>query len=126
VALVLGALGRLRCKLVASEYEIHTAVLEELRREGITRVLHEVKLAGHGRIDFLAQSDGGYGVGIEVKKGKIGSRAIAAQIERYGRDPLVDELVMVIERTVFEPPQVTSTGKRVHYVSLSKNWGVAL
>jgi hypothetical protein len=126
---ILGAMGRLRCGMAESEYEIHQAIMQVLVRERI-QFRHEYKLGKRCRIDFIcgdaAANSEWDGVGIEVKKGKVGSTEIARQVERYGQWPAVRAIVLVIERNVYAAPERTSGGKPVYYVSLSKNWGIAL
>jgi hypothetical protein len=121
---VTAACGRLRCELAASEYEIHAAVARELEAEGVTAV-HEYRLGGKRRVDFFCPGAGGRGVAVEIKKGKVWSRELAAQVERYAADGRVGAVVMVIERNVYDPP-AEAAGKPVRYVSLSKAWGIAL
>jgi hypothetical protein len=114
------AVRGVRGALVDSEYELHGRIARELEAAGIA-FEREVKLGERMRIDFLCQG----GVGIEVKKGKVGSAALAGQAWRYAGSDRVTALVLVVERNVAHVP-ATANGKPVRYIGLSKLWGVAI
>lgn len=113
--------GIRRMVAAQSEYELHATIEEALRVAGIS-YQHEVKLGPRCRIDFLVASAG---VGIEVKKGRVGSGAIEAQAARYLAFPAINELIVVVERTVYTAPQEIG-GKRLTVISLNALNGVAL
>jgi len=112
------ALRGLRYEGGASEYEIHGQIEAALKSAGIA-FEREVKLGARRRIDFLTAG----GIGIEVKKGKAASGAVAEQVDRYGESERVKAVVLVVERSVFRAPEETSGGKPVVYLSLSKLMG---
>lgn len=115
---VLTILGNLRMHLSRSEYDIHRAIKAQLTAAGIP-FDPEVKLGPRARIDFVVEG----GLGIEVKKGKVGSTPLRAQAKRYVAFDQINELILVVERCVFAAPR--DLGKPVHYIALSKNWGIA-
>lgn len=82
----------------------------------------EYKLSSRNRIDFFLPESG---IGIEIKIGKPSSRKVANQIHRYTDHDKIRELVIVVERNLFRVP-VELNGKKIHYISLSSNWGIAI
>jgi len=116
----LASLRRLRVQAVRLEYGLQDDIAAQLSADGIP-FAKEYKLAPRNRIDFLVPS----GIGIEVKKGKPNAGQVASQIERYSRFDSIQTLVLVVERNVFDYAS-SANGKPVHYVSLSKLWGIAL
>lgn len=118
-ARIIAAVRTIRADLASSEYDIHAEVARALRAAGVA-FRTEVKLGPRARIDFLAEG----GTGIEIKKGKVASAALRAQATRYCAFPVVLELVLLVERCVFAAP--LDLGKPVHYLSLSKNWGISI
>lgn len=102
------------------ESQIHGAIAAALDKRGIGYE-HEHVLGPRARVDFLCAG----GIAIEVKKGKPGSKALEAQAARYADFESVTCIFLVVERSVFEAP-VEVNGKPVHYIALSKNWGVAV
>lgn len=63
--------------------------------------------------------------GIEVKKGKPNTKAVAKQLRRYGKSDCIDFLIFVSERGLHYHIKETN-GKPVHYISLSSNWGLTV
>lgn len=108
---------------------IHPQALERDIQNHIQRMLEqrsipfdrEFVLGPRNRVDFLC--DGG--IAIELKKGKPGSEALAAQAARYATFDAVTAVVLVVERCVFDVPEEVN-GKPIHYVALNRNWGIAL
>lgn len=117
---IVEALAAIQVPPSESEAYLHGAITAALLDAGIA-FSHEHSLGRGCRIDFLC--DGG--VGIEVKKGKPNRKSLAKQVERYAAFKAVTALVVVVERNLFDPIREAG-GKPVAYVSLSRNWGVAL
>lgn len=117
---ILCVLGTLRLNPVAYESEIKAAVSSALASAGIKHGV-EIRLGKRNRIDFLCVG----GVGIEVKKGKPPRKATIRQVERYCSFSVISELILVVERNLSGHP-LQCNGKRVHYLALSKLWGIAL
>ncbi len=110
----------LRVMAVTDERSLQDQVAAALETGGVPH-RREVVLGPRSRIDFIA----GDGIGIEIKKGKAASGAVEAQLDRYASHDAVKELILVVERNVFDWPRQVR-GKRVRYVALSRMWGVAL
>lgn len=120
LAAVLCVLTTFRPEVISAESHLQAKVAAALATAGI-RFEREARLGTRSRIDFLCAG----GIGIEVKKGKPGSAAVNAQIERYLGHPQLSALVLVVERNVFKP--ITEAhGKPVRYVALNRQGGVAL
>lgn len=117
---VVEACRRLRMCLVESEYQIHDELAREFERAGI-EYSREAKLAPRSRIDFLCIGN----IGVEVKKGKPNSKKLAAQARRYLDSGVLDGLILLVERNVYQHDR-EYLGKPIEYISLSKLWGVAL
>jgi hypothetical protein len=79
----------------------------------------EVKLEQGSRVDFLARG----GVVIEVKKGKPNAKQVLTQILRYVESPRVNALILASERSI-NVDLNRSVGKPVHFITLTKNWGI--
>ena len=118
---VLQSLRALRLHPVEHEFEIHDAMAEQFRVDGI-QFSREVKLGPGCRVDFFVHAGG---VAVEVKKGKPNRAQLEAQVSRYAAFPDVQAVVMVVERSLFGYPEKVN-GKPVHYVGLNRQWGVAL
>lgn len=116
--IVLQILRAFRPRVYRLEIEIQNDIEAALRQADVPH-LREAHL-GAGRIDFLV--DGG--TGIEVKKGKAGSRPVSNQLEQYCRFGMVREVILVVERSVADVPPFVQ-GKRLHYLSLNEGGGVA-
>ena len=80
---------------------------------------HEHKLGPRRRIDFLVDR-----VGLEVKKGRPASSALAKQLRRYLESDDLDAVIVVTQRVTALPK--TIGGKPVYLISLNRLWGVAL
>lgn len=115
---VMEALETIRCPAVCTEAELHGLIAEALDRAGL-QACHEVTLAPHCRIDFMAG-----GVGLEVKKSRPVRGALHRQLLRYAACPQVEALVVVAPRGVNLPK--TAGGKRVYMVCLERLWGISL
>jgi len=81
----------------------------------------EVWVAKRSRVDFMLED----GVVIEVKRGKPNSKTVAAQLKKYAASVNVSEIILVSERGLVWHIE-ESNGKRVHYVSLARNWGLTI
>jgi hypothetical protein len=117
---VIRAISRIRAYPVTTEAEIYAMIARELDAEKM-HYAREVKLGPRNRIDFIVAGR----IGIETKKGKPNSKDVAAQIERYCVSPMIGELILVVERNVFQHV-VSASGKPVHYIALNKLWGIAI
>lgn len=117
---VLASLRRLRVQIVGMEYDLQADIAAQFDKDGVT-YSKEHKLGPHNRVDFLIAG----GIGVEVKKGKPNSRQVMAQVERYAQFPQITALVLVVERNVFQYDR-SANGKPVYYISLAKQWGIAL
>jgi hypothetical protein len=120
VPIILDALSSLRLHPQAKEFDIQEAIRQKLYTTAIP-FWKEHKLGPGARVDFLC----GYGIAIEVKKGKPNSATLRAQAARYAAFDAVFCIILVVERCVFDAPAEVD-GKPVHYVALAKNWGIAL
>ena len=118
LAAVLGALKELRSPFALYENDIHRMVADRLSEAGLPFV-HEAKLAPGCRIDFLVDD-----IGIEIKKGKLESKTVQAQLLRYAACEAVSAIVLLTQRSVKIPKNVM--GKPVHVIVLNQLWGVAL
>lgn len=117
---VVAAMGRLRVARVSLESDLYDPIASLLFTGGVA-FLREFRLGPGCRIDFLTK----FGTGIEVKKGKVNSREISGQLERYAAFESVKAIVLVVERSVFMAPTIAN-GKPVVYVALNRLRGVAL
>lgn len=117
---VLASLRKLRVRNIGVEHALQRGIAGRFDADGIS-YSKEHKLGARNRIDFLIPG----GVGVEVKKGKPNSAEVQAQVERYCGFAAVTELVLVVERSVFEYKQ-SANGKPVHYIALNKLWGISL
>lgn len=80
-------------------------------------------VTGRGaRIDFFVEK---YGIGIEIKKGKPNTGAVARQLERYASSDIVKGLILITERGLRYHIE-TAHDKPVRYVSLAFNWGLTV
>jgi hypothetical protein len=119
--------SQLRVGQIRTEAELHEYILAAVRTEGFTSV-HEAMLAPGCRIDILVDET----IGIEVKKGKPNAAAVRAQIERYCATGKLRGLILVVERLAAGIPSIGKCRRPdgreipVHYIALSKRWGVAL
>ena len=118
VARVVEALGAVRMPAQPEEYDIHARVAQALGDAGLP-FEHEYRLGPRCRIDFRVGR-----VGIEVKKGRPASAALAKQLRRYLASDALDAVVVVTQRTTPLPQRIA--GKPVYPVSLNRLWGVAL
>jgi hypothetical protein len=117
---VLASLKKLRVHAIGLEYDLQAAIAAQFDQDGIP-YQKEAVLGPRNRIDFLIPG----GIGVEVKKGKPNSGEVMGQVERYAKFDAVSELILVVERSVFQYERSTN-GKPVHYVALNKLWGIAL
>ena len=115
---VLSALRTLRVPLQRGEYDLHGLVREALERAGL-QADHEVPLAPRCRIDFLCE-----GVGVEIKRGRIEHAKVLTQLRRYAACESVKALVLVTERTLALPDELS--GKPLRILCLNRLWGIAL
>lgn len=114
------ALSGVRSSLARAETELHDVIAGKLTAAGLA-FEHEYTLGPRSRVDFLVEGM----IGIEIKKGKVGSRALCEQAARYCGFDAIKGIVLVVERCVFRAPDEGELGKPVRYISLSRNWGVA-
>jgi hypothetical protein len=114
------AMATLRVHSVGVEAELQQQIAGVLDDVGI-RYGREVTIGPRSRVDFLVEG----GVVIEVKMGKPNSSQVIHQLTRYAEFEAVQALVLVVERNVYWLPESIAE-KPVRYVSLSRNWGVAL
>jgi hypothetical protein len=117
---VLASLRKLRVVAVEVEYALQEEIAKRLAADSIP-FAKEYVLGPRNRIDFLVQG----GIGIEAKMGKPNSGRVGAQVERYAAFPQITAIILVVERSVFHYRRLVN-GKPVHYISLSKLWGIAL
>ena len=115
---VLRALRTLRVPLQRGEYDLHALVREALEHAGL-HPDHEVPLAPRCRIDFLCN-----GVGIEVKRGRTERQRALTQLRRYAACEQITALVLVTERTLALPDELS--GKPLRVICLNRLWGIAL
>ena len=115
---VLRALRTLRVPLQQGEYDLHALVREALNRAGLPAE-HEVPLAPRCRIDFLCGR-----VGVEIKRGRAERARVLAQLRRYAACERIEALILVTERTLSLPDELS--GKPLRTVCLQRLWGVAL
>ena len=112
------ALQSLRAPIQQGEYDLHRMVMDALQAQGIA-CEHEVPLAKRCRIDLMCG-----GVGIEIKRGKPQRARLIEQLTRYARCERVEELILVVERSVDLPRMLC--GKPLRVVCLNRLWGIAL
>lgn len=117
---ILSMLRDCRIHTQALEIDIQNHIQRMLERRSIAFDREHV-LGPRNRVDFLCEG----GIAIELKKGKPGSEALAAQAARYAAFEAVACIILVVERCVFDVPEEVN-GKPVHYIALSRNWGVSL
>lgn len=115
---VTDALCAIRCGASAAEEELHAQVAQALWAAGI-EAAHEVRLAPHCRIDFMAGK-----IGIEIKKKRPERAKLLAQLARYAACPQVRALVVVAPRGVNLPGRIG--GKPVTMLALERLWGISL
>ena len=118
IAAVVAALSAVRMPAQPEEYDIHRAVADALSAAGLDYE-HEYKLGPRRHIDFRVGR-----VGIEVKKGRPTSPALATQLRKYLESDALDAVIVVTQRVTRVPD--TLCGKPVVLVSLNRLWGVAL
>lgn len=115
---VAAALSAVRMPAQPEEYDIHGAVAEALAAAGL-EYEHEYRLGPRRRIDFRVGR-----IGIEVKKGRPASSALAAQLRKYLESDELDAVIVVTQRVTRVPDAID--GKPVRLLSLNRLWGVAL
>ncbi len=115
---IVDAISRLRAPLQQGEYDLHRLVMDALDASGIPHE-HEVTLAPRCRIDLKCGS-----VGIEIKRGKVETARVTAQLQKYAACPQLTALVVVTEKTL--PLPRTMNGKPVRLICLNRLWGIAL
>ncbi len=115
---IVDAISRLRAPLQQGEYDLHRLVMDALDAAGIPYE-HEVPLAPRCRIDLMVGS-----VGIEIKRGKVETVRVTAQLQKYAACPQLTALVVVTEKTL--PLPRTMNGKPVRLICLNRLWGIAL
>ena len=115
---VAAALSAVRMPAQPEEYEIHGAIAEALAAAGL-EYEHEYRLGPRRRIDFRVGR-----IGIEVKKGRPASSALAAQLRKYLESDELDAVIVVTQRVTRVPNAID--GKPVRLLSLNRLWGVAL
>ena len=118
IARVAAALAAVRTPAQPEEYDIHAAVAAALSDAGLAYE-HDFRLGPRRRIDFRVGR-----IGIEVKKGRPASAALAAQLRRYMASDALDGAIVVVQRATALPS--TIGGKPVRLISLNRLWGVAL
>lgn len=116
---IVAALRTLRVNHVDLERSLQDDIAGVLAAAGIA-FERERFISPRCRVDFLCS-----GVVIEVKKGKPNSRMLADQVRRYAACADVVAVIIVVERCTFEHDR-EACGKPVHYLSLSKLWGISL
>lgn len=117
---IMDILRGVRVGVVLYESHVCNMILELFISSGIL-FSKEVKIGDHSRVDFLTDD----GIAIEVKKGKPNSRTVARQVARYAESERVTAIILVSERGLFS--HIDTYGeKRVGYIALSKNWGIAM
>ena len=115
---IVAALSAVRMPAQPEEYDIHAAVAAALSEAGL-EFEHEYRLGPRRRIDFRVGR-----IGIEVKKGRPTSPALATQLRKYLESDALDAVIVVTQRVTRVPD--TLCGKPVVLVSLNRLWGVAL
>ena len=115
---VAAALSAVRMPAQPEEYDIHGAIAEALAAAGL-EYEHEYRLGPRRRIDFRVGR-----IGIEVKKGRPASSALAAQLRKYLESDKLDAVIVVTQRVTRVPDAID--GKPVRLLSLNRLWGVAL
>ncbi len=115
---IVDAISRLRAPLQQGEYDLHRLVMDALNAADIPYE-HEVPLAPRCRIDLMCGS-----VGIEIKRGKVETARVLAQVQKYAACPQLTALVVVTEKTL--PLPRTMNGKPVRLICLNRLWGIAL
>lgn len=115
---IISAIKTVRPPAMPGEYDLHGMIAAALESAGVS-CAHEYPLAPRCRIDFLC---GRYG--IEVKKGRPTPSMLRKQLSRYLASDEIDEIVVVMQKAV--PLPETISGKKIHVLSLSMNWGIAL
>ncbi len=115
---VAAALSAVRMPAQPEEYDIHGAIAEALAAAGL-EYEHEYRLGPRRRIDFRVGR-----IGIEVKKGRPASSALAAQLRKYLESDELDAVIVVTQRVTRVPNAID--GKPVRLLSLNRLWGVAL
>ena len=118
IARIVSAIDAVRTPARPEEYDIHAAVARALT-EAKLEYEHEYRLGPRRRVDFCVGR-----VGIEVKKGRPASSALAAQLRRYLESDALDAMIVVAQRTTALPDAIC--GKPVRLISLNRLWGVAL
>jgi len=119
VETILAALSTIRVTLVNEEYDLHALIGGRLIAAGIS-FQTEYYLGPRNRIDFFLPG----GIGIEAKKGKPAKAQVVAQLTRYAGFPIIQELILVVERNLDIPRELN--GKPCHCFPLNRLWGVAL
>ena len=115
---VVSALSTVRMPAQPEEYDIHGAVAAALSAAGL-EYEHEYRLGLRRRIDFRVGR-----IGIEVKKGRPASPALADQLRKYLESDALDAVIVVTQRVTRVPD--TLCGKPIVLISLNRLWGVAL
>ena len=115
---ILKALEVLRMGRNIEEYDIHAAIAEALRKEGIA-FIHEYRLKPRCRIDFLVGA-----TAIEVKKNRPVPSALIKQISAYLESDELSDIIIVTQHSVRLPQKIH--GKTVYQISLDRLWGVSL
>ena len=115
---VAAALSAVRMPAQPEDYDIHGAIAEALAAAGL-EYEHEYRLGPRRRIDFRVGR-----IGIEVKKGRPASSALAAQLRKYLESDELDAVIVVTQRVTRVPNAID--GKPVRLLSLNRLWGVAL
>lgn len=113
-------MGSIKLDLVRYETQIVEAIVDVLDRNGV-RYQQEVRLGKGCRVDLLLEG----GIVIEAKKGKPNSRTVSNQVKRYAGFEEVNAVILVSERGLASHIN-EACGKKIHYVALSKNWGIGL
>ena len=115
---ICAALSALRIPVAPEERQLHALVASALSAAGI-EFQHEAVIAPRCRIDFLAGS-----VGVEVKRGRLETKRLAAQAARYLASPMLTALVLLTTDRAIVPGEIA--GKPVLVFGLNRLWGVAL
>ncbi len=115
---VVEAVSALRAPLQQGEYDLHRLVMDALDAASLPHE-HEVRLAPRCRIDLMVGS-----VGIEIKRGRVETARVLAQLQKYAACAQITALVVVAEKTL--PLPRTMNGKPVRLICLNRLWGIAL
>ena len=115
---ICAALSALRIPVAPDERHLHALVASALAAAGI-EFQHEAVIAPRCRIDFLVGS-----VGVEVKRGRLETKRLAAQAARYLASPMLTALVLLTTDRAIVPGEIA--GKPVVVFGLNRLWGVAL